>query len=130
MDREATESSVITQNESPVQGFIDRVPYWIRWGTIPALITAVILVFGWEDGREFPIDYGREIGLRIDHIIDWMNVNLDFIFSFIKDMLLRALVWLEDVMIWIPWPAFIIGVGVLGGAWQVYAWACSRLHRF
>ena len=102
------------QSGGPIKGLLDRIPYWIRWGAIPALITAVIVAVGWEDGREFPIDYGRDIGLRIDQIIDWMNVNLDFIFSFIKTALLKALVWLEDVMIWIPWPAFIIGVGVLG----------------
>ena len=114
MEREATENTAVTQSESPLKGLVDRIPYWVRWAAIPALITALVMAIGWEDGREFPIDYGREIGLRIDQIIDWMNVNLDFIFSFIKDMLLRALVWLEDVMIWIPWPAFIIGVGVLG----------------
>ena len=114
MDREATDSTIGTQSASPVKDLAERIPYWIRWAVIPALITAVIMVFGWEGGREFPIDYGRDIGLKIDEVIDWMNVNLDFIFSFIKTALLTALVWLEDVMIWIPWPAFMIGVGVLG----------------
>ncbi len=114
MNREATEDYVGNQSANPVKGLIDHIPYWVRWAAIPALITAVILAVGWEDGREFPIDYGRDIGLRIDQVIDWMNVNLDFIFSFIKTALLKALVWLEDVMVWIPWPAFIIGVGVLG----------------
>lgn len=114
MNREATENTVGTQSASPFKGLIDWIPHWMRWAAIPALITAVIVWIGWEGGREFPIDYGREIGLRIDEIIEWMNVNLDFIFSFIKTALLTALVWLEDVMIWIPWPAFIVGVGVLG----------------
>ena len=117
MNREATENTLGTQSASPFKGLIGWIPYWVRWATIPALITAVIVVVGWEGGREFPIDYGREIGLRIKEIIDWMNVNLDFIFSFIKNALLRALVWLEDVMIWVPWPAFMIGVGVL--AWRM-----------
>lgn len=144
MNLEARENTIGTQSASPMKGLVDRIPYWVRWGAIPAAITALIVVFGWGDGgeslgdlaqdreeiglrnelidwtqmnlREFPddLDYGRDIGLRIDQIIDWMNVNMDFIFSFIKTALLKALVWLEDVMIWIPWPAFIIGVGVLG----------------
>lgn len=114
MESESTENTVGTQSASPFRDLVDRIPYWLRWAAIPAMFTVVIMAIGWEDGREFPIDYGREIGLRIDQIIDWMNVNLDFIFSFIKTVLLKALVWLEDVMIWIPWPAFIIGVGVLG----------------
>ena len=114
MNRESTEQEASRTGAISLMDWVDLIPYWVRWAAIPGLITAVIVVIGWEDGREFPIDYGRDIGLRIDEIIDWMNVNLDFIFSFIKTALLKALVWLEDVMIWIPWPAFIIGVGVLG----------------
>ena len=105
------------QGTNPSMNLIDKIPYWVRWSAIPALITVVIIAIGWEDGREFPLDYGREVGLQLNEIIDWMTVNLDFIFSFIKDALLTTLVWLEDVMLWIPWPAFIIGVGVL--AWRM-----------
>ena len=116
MASEETEEIVIEQDSNSLKGWLERVPYWIRWATIPALITAVIVGIGWDGGREFPdeFDYGRDIGLQIDEIIDWMQINLDFIFSFIKTALLTALIWLEDILIWIPWPAFIAGVGVLG----------------
>ena len=103
-----------TQNGNSVMRLVGRIPHWIRWSAIPAAITVLIIAFGGEGGREFPINYGRDIGLRIDQVIDWMNVNLDFIFSFIKTAVLNVLVRLEDVMMWIPWPAFIAGVGVLG----------------
>ena len=114
MNDQATEQNHDQRMPNFVQGWVDRIPYWMRWASIPVLITAVIMVFGWDTGREFPIDYGREIGLHINEIIGWMQVNLNFIFSFIKDALLKALIWLEDLMIWIPWPAFIVAVGVLG----------------
>ena len=116
MDSGATEESLGEQDSPSANVWLERIPYWMRWTAIPVLITVVIVAIGWEGGREFPdeFDYGREIGLRIDEIIDWMKVNLNFIFSFIKNALLTALVWLEDVLIWIPWPAFIAGVSVLG----------------
>ena len=67
--------------------------------------------------------------MRIDQIIDWMNVNLDFIFSFIKDMLLRALVWLEDVMIWIRGQLSSSVSAFWDGEWQASALGCSRSRR-
>ncbi len=114
MNNESVRQEVGEKDQNPIMLLVSRIPYWARWSAIPALLAIVIVAIGWEDGREFPLDYGREIGLRIDEIIDWMTVNLDFIFSFIKEVLLTTLVWLEDVMLWIPWPAFIIGTAVLG----------------
>ncbi len=102
-------------------GLFDRLfvkaPSWLKWGSIPAVILALIVITGWEDGREFPIDVGRDVGLAIDRLIDWMQVELSFIFDAIKNALLTALIWLEEVMIWVPWPAFMAGVGVL--SWRV-----------
>ena len=62
MEREATENTAVTQSESPLKGLVDRIPYWVRWSAIPALITALVMAIGWEGGREFPIDYGERSG--------------------------------------------------------------------
>ena len=41
MEREATQNTAVTQSESPLKGLVDRIPYWVRWAAIPALITAL-----------------------------------------------------------------------------------------
>ncbi len=101
-------------DELKESGLLERIPAWLRWFMLPLFLGLVIVASGWADGREFPFDYGREIGRVIDGIVDWMTTELDFIFDVIKNVLLTALIALEDLMIWIPWPAFIFGVGLLG----------------
>ncbi len=91
-----------------------RIPGWLRWALIPLALAITLVVVGWEAGREIPVNYGRDIGLVIDNIVDWMTVEMSFIFDGIKEVVTRALVWLEQLMNWIPWPAFIVGVGILG----------------
>ena len=84
MDRGATEESLGEQDSPSSNVWLERIPYWMRWTAIPVLITVVVVAIGWEGGREFPdeFDYGREIGLRIDEIVDWMKVNLNFHIQF------------------------------------------------
>ena len=114
---EPTAQSSTSNNEPAMPSRVQRVPVWVRWAMLPLLLAVVIVSSGWADGREFPFDYGREVGRVIDGIVDWMTTELDFIFDVIKKILLTALIALEDLMIWIPWPAFIVGVGLL--SWRL-----------
>ena len=89
---------------------------WLRW-VVPLVILVVVLVgAGWDWGREFPVDVGRDIGKGIDDIVDWMKTNLNFIFDAIKEAVTWVLVRFEDFLLWLPWPAFIAGVALL--AWR------------
>ena len=71
----------------------------------------------WGPAMDFPADWGRPIGQRVDRAVDWLLDTAPWLFDGIKWLLLRVLVWLEDGLLWVPWPAIIVGVGLI--AWRV-----------
>ena len=66
---------------------------------------------------DFPLNYGRDIGLEIDRVIDWMKANLGFIFRSVRWGVINALEPLETFMKWLPWPATIIALAAL--SWYI-----------
>ena len=89
-----------------------RLPGWLRWTALLALLAVALRLAAPDATDEFPVNIGRDVGLVIDNTVDWMKVNLGFIFSTIRDVLLTILVWIEDALLWLPWPAFVAGVSV------------------
>lgn len=71
----------------------------------------------WGPGMDFPAEWGRPIGQRVDDAVDWLLDNVPWLFDGIKWMLLKLLVWLKDALLWVPWPAIVVGVGLV--AWRV-----------
>ena len=106
---------------------INRGPRWLRWVAMlrwlvaPAILAIVLWAGGWDWAGDFPVDVGRDVGREIDNVIDWMTTELDVFFDVVKEVVLTVLNAIEDFLLWIPWPAFIIAITVIGwraaGAW-------------
>jgi len=71
----------------------------------------------WGPGMKFPAEVGRPIGAEIDSIVKWLTTNFSWLFDGIKEVVLRLLVWLEDGLLWVPWPAMIVAVAMI--AWKI-----------
>ncbi len=71
----------------------------------------------WGPGMDFPAEWGRPIGQRVDSAVDWLLENAPWLFDGIKWLLLKLLVWLKDSLLWVPWPAIVVAVGLI--AWRV-----------
>ena len=89
-------------------GLSDRYVY--GGGALIFLMLAWIGTNLWGGELEFPerFTFGKALASRVDDVIFWITVNLDFILSPISDGILRFLVKLEDFFQWIPWPVAIM----------------------
>ena len=109
------------QSESGNVSLRDRLealsdPYIYGGGLVVFLVLAWIGVRIWGAEMEFPeqLTFGAELARRVDDIIDWITVNMDWLLrGIIADNILRFLVRLEDFLQWIPWPVAIAGAGAL-----------------
>ncbi len=67
----------------------------------------------WGAAMDFPVAWGRPIGLRVDAFVDWMTDNMDWLFDGFSNAVLHLLVWIEDFLVWMPWPATVLAVCLL-----------------
>ncbi|MCY4618246.1 MAG: ABC transporter permease subunit [Chloroflexi bacterium] len=85
-------------------------PLPTRWWIAPAVIVVIGLAFVLSYflvAAEFPFDVGRDVGHRIDIWLDWLKDNFSPVFQAIKNVIVWFLNSLEDMMLWLTWPAFI-----------------------
>ena len=61
--------------------------------------------------------FGTDLGKCVDITVSWVTKHWGWIFRLISDVLTRVFVWLRDSLQWIPWPAFMVGAGIL--TWKV-----------
>ena len=135
------ESDAANEAQStPEPNLLKRVPVAILWVIGLTLLTLVVLLVqqavaaqGEEGsyevealgrtidlaviGTEFPLDFGRDIGLEIDRVIDWMKKNLGFFFRSVRWVVINALEPLETFMKWLPWPVTIIALAAI--SWYI-----------
>ncbi len=128
------------EQSSPAVGLVRRIPVAVLWFVGLGLLTIVVLLVQQaiadqgEDGSydveilgrsvdlavvgtEFPLDFGRDIGLEIDKRLDWMKTNLGFIFRSVRWVVINALEPLETFLKWLPWPVTIIALAAL--SWYI-----------
>ena len=77
---------------------------------------AICLVI-WGPGMDFPTAWGKAIGSKVDEWIGWLTIEADWLFDGIKNIITKVLVFIEDVLLWLPWPVVILGVGLI--AWKL-----------
>ena len=96
-------------------------------GALIFLLLAWVGTIIWGSGLEFPerLTFGKALASRVDDVIFWITVNLDFILDPISDTILRVLVKLEDFLQWVPWPVTVVAVAALG-----YKVASARMGVF
>ena len=96
-----------------------KAPFRI-WAPIAVVLVVgvgAVASAGWGHNLSFPVEWGRPIGGNIDEFVSWLTTNLDWLFGGIKKVVLQLLVWLEDGLLWVPWPAIIAAVVLV--AWRV-----------
>ncbi len=118
------------------------LPPMYQWGA-GALLVIVVLVVSlaiWGPGMEFPTTVstsevatsnGATITLKkslrdvtggaIDDGVKWLTTNGSWFFDGLSTGVTYALVYIEKVLTWIPWPAVIIGLAL--ASFAVGGWA-------
>ena len=94
-----------------------------------AVVVGVLLVLGALVGslKDFPDALTFSIAGPVNHVFDWMAVNLHFITSWSRDILFRELGYspIRTLLLWLPWPAMMVIAAVL--AYFTAGWRVSLL---
>ncbi len=123
--------------------------YWWAAGLALVLVVMVVSLLMWGAGMDFPTTVSsREVptanggtvtlerslrqvtGDAIDDAVDWLTVKGSWLLDALSDGVTHALVRIEDVLQWIPWPAIIIGLAILSfavGRWSLLAFTSAAL---
>ena len=117
-----------------------------RWVVGLMVVTVVIAasVWIWGPGMGFPTtvssrDVGavtlersvRDVtGSAIDDSVDWMTREGAWIFDGLSTVITYALIYIEGVLKWLPWPAIVVGLALLSfvvGRWSLMAFTSLAL---
>ena len=90
---------------------------WYVGSTAAILACLIVCLVVWEPGMAFPAAWGRSIGAEVDEWVLWLTINASWFFDGIKNVVTKVLITIEDLLLWIPWPVFILGVGLT--AWKI-----------
>ena len=69
-------------------------------------------------------------GNVIDDAVDWLTVEASWLFNGLSDGVTYALIFIEDVLKWSPWPAMVVGIALLAfavGRWSLLAFTTVAL---
>ena len=73
----------------------------------------------------------REVtGSAIDDAVGWITKEGDWLFDSLSTAVTYALVYIENVLKWVPWPAIVVGLALLSfavGRWQLLAFTFFAL---
>ena len=95
---------------------IQRTGLWL--GGFSAVTAAVVII--WGTALEFPVDVGGDIADWVNDGIRYITIKGGFFFDSIADVVFTFLLLLEDILIWIPWPSLIFGIGLI--SWRMVGW--------
>jgi glycine betaine/proline transport system permease protein len=90
---------------------------WYVGSAAAILACLIVCLLVWEPGMAFPAAWGKPIGSEVDEWVRWLTVNASWFFDGIKNVVTKVLVTIEDLLLWIPWPVIILGVGLT--AWKI-----------
>ena len=121
------------------------LPGWAKWGGGLAVVLVVMIacLAIWGSGMEYPTTVStsevpttggatitlektlrQQTGTAIDEVIRWVTVSGAWLFDGISTAINYALVYIEDFLKWIPWPAMVIALTLLAfamGRWSLAA---------
>ncbi|MXY92210.1 MAG: ABC transporter permease subunit [Caldilineaceae bacterium SB0664_bin_27] len=66
----------------------------------------------------------------IDEAVDWLTVEISWLFDGLSSVVAYALVTIEDVLKWIPWPTVVVALAVLSfavGRWKMVGFTLFAL---
>ncbi len=90
---------------------------WYLFSGVVLLITLIVCLSAWGPGMDFPFEWGKSIGAKVDEWVLWLTREASWLFDGIKTVITKVLVTIEDVLLWMPWPFVILGVTLM--AWRI-----------
>ena len=132
-------------------GWMAALPRYGRWlaGGAVVVIALIVCLAVWGTEMGFPTTVAtsevetsgggvttlertvREVtGTAIDDAVDWLNVEVSWLFDSLSSAVDVALVRIEDVLSWLPWPAVILGLALVSfaiGRWRLFAFTVLAL---
>ena len=107
------------------------------------LVIMIVCLSFWGPGMEFPTTVStseietsgggtvtltktvrQAVGGKIDDAVDWFTVEGAWLFDGLSSAVTYALIRIEDVLKWVPWPVIVVGLAVLSfivGRWPLLA---------
>ena len=139
----ASDSTQETTYQTPVAYSARR--RWLGGLALVGVVLVVCLVI-WGPNMEFPTTVSRELSsdgsvmlersIRevvaggIDNTISWVTVSGSWAFDGMSDAVTFALVRIEGVLAWLPWPAIVAALGLLAfavGRWPLLGFTALAL---
>ncbi len=135
----------------PTSLSLPKLPKKTTWlvGLGLILVVLVASLVMWGPGMEFPTtvstsevstDGGGSVtltktvrqvtGNAIDEAVDWLTVEGSWLFDGLSDGVTYALVFIEDVLKWTPWPVIVLGLALLSfavGGWSMLGFTTVAL---
>lgn len=131
-------------------GFDSLSPLQLWLGGLGVMTVVALICFAlWGAGMEFPTKVSssevqttggntitldktvREVtGDAIDDSVSWITREGAWLFNGLSDAVTYALVWIENVLKWIPWPAVVVGLALLSfavGRWSMFGFTTVAL---
>ncbi len=151
-DRHGTQAiERVGSSAASLSTLVNSVPPLYKWGAGLALI-AVVLVASlaiWGPGMEYPTTIStsqiptssgtsitlektlrQQTGSGIDASVKWLTVSGDWLFDGISTAITYALIYIEDTLKWIPWPALVVAMTLLAfamGRWTLAGFTAVAL---
>ncbi len=124
------------------------VKFWLAcWGLVVVVLIASFGIFGPE--MPFPTTVSRTevetenggtlvlektvrevIGGAIDDAVDWVTREASWLFDGLSSAVAYALVAIEDVLKWVPWPTVVVALSLFAfavGRWRLLAFTLFSL---
>ena len=131
----------------PLPELSTKTAWFAGLGVILAVLVVCLLV--WGPGMEFPTTVStsevatsgggsvtltktvRQVtGNVIDEAVDWLTVEASWLFNGLSDGVTYALIFIEDILKWVPWPVIVLGLALLSfvvGRWSLLGFTTVAL---
>ena len=84
-----------------------------------AVCTAIVAII-WGQAVSFPANWGPDISTWVNDSLRWVTRTGAPVFDNIADAVLSFLLFLENVLQWLPWPTVVLGIALL--SWRAVSW--------
>ena len=131
----------------PLPELSTKTAWFAGLGVILAVLVVCLMVWGPE--MEFPTTVStsevatsgggsvtltktvRQVtGNVIDEAVDWLTVEASWLFNGLSDGVTYALIFIEDILKWVPWPVIVLGLALLSfvvGRWSLLGFTTVAL---
>ena len=148
---QGTETETGIANVSPaLRSSLDLAKRFYLWlaGLAVVLVLLVVSLIIWGPEMEFPTTVStttvpsgantvtleksvRQVtGGGIDDAVDWITVEASWLFDGLSTAVIHALVNIEKVLKWVPWPVLVVGLAMLSyavGRWSLLLFTVAAL---